>query len=102
MNNTSIEYLGVTFGIMFITASLCFKFDAAPFHMWVPDIYQGSLISTTVLLSTVPKIAVFIVFLKLYYIPFLELEYIWSDILIFVGVLSIIIGSIFALTQRKH
>lgn len=101
MNNTSIEYLGVTFGIMFITASLCFKFGAAPFHMWVPDIYQGSLISTTVLLSTVPKIAVFIVFLKLYYIPFLELEYIWSDILIFVGVLSIIIGSIFALTQEN-
>ena len=97
----SIEYLGIMFGIVFITASLCFKFGAAPFHMWVPDIYQGSLISTTTLLSTLPKIAVFIVFLKLYYIPFISMKTMWSDILLFVGMLSIIIGSIFALTQEN-
>ncbi len=97
----SVQYLGIIFGIIFITASLCFKFGAAPFHIWVPDIYQGSLISTTILLSTLPKIAVFVVFLKLYYIPFILLSYVWSDILIFVGMLSIIIGSIFALTQEN-
>ena len=97
----SVEYIAIIFGIIFITASLCFKFGAAPFHMWVPDIYQGSLISTTILLSTLPKIAVFIVFLKLYFIPFLLLKDVWSDILIFVGMLSIILGSIFALTQEN-
>jgi NADH-quinone oxidoreductase subunit N len=97
----SVEYLGIIFGIIFITASLCFKFGVAPFHMWVPDIYQGSLVSTTTLLSTLPKIAVFIVFLKLFYIPFLSMINVWSDILIFVGMLSIIIGSIFALTQEN-
>ena len=97
----SVEYIAIIFGIIFITASLCFKFGAAPFHMWVPDIYQGSLISTTILLSTLPKIAVFIVFLKLYFIPFLLLKHVWSDILIFVGMLSIILGSIFALTQEN-
>ena len=97
----SVEYLGIIFGIIFITASLCFKFGVAPFHMWVPDIYQGSLVSTTTLLSTLPKIAVFIVFLKLFYIPFLSMTNVWSDILIFVGMLSIIIGSIFALTQEN-
>ena len=97
----SVEYIAIIFGIIFITASLCFKFGAAPFHMWVPDIYQGSLISTTVLLSTLPKIAVFIVFLKLYFIPFILLKHVWSDILIFVGMLSIILGSIFALTQEN-
>lgn len=101
INNQSIEYMGVVFGIIFITASLCFKFGAAPFHMWVPDIYQGSLISTTILLSTLPKIAVFVVFLKLFYIAFIAIENIWADILIFVGTLSIIIGSIFALTQTN-
>ena len=79
--------MGIIFGIIFITASLCFKFGAAPFHIWVPDIYQGSLISTTILLSTIPKISVFIVFLKLYYIPFMEFKFVWSDILIFVGVI---------------
>ena len=101
INSNSVQYLGIIFGIMFITASLCFKFGAAPFHIWVPDIYQGSLISTTILLSTLPKIAVFIVFLKLYFIPFMALEYVWSDILIFIGIASIIIGSIFALTQEN-
>ncbi len=99
LNANSVQYLGVIFGLIFITASLCFKFGAAPFHIWVPDIYQGSLISTTILLSTLPKMAVFIVFIKLYFIPFYALSYIWSDILIFVGILSIVIGSIFALTQ---
>ena len=97
----SVDYIAIIFGIIFITASLCFKFGAAPFHMWVPDIYQGSLISTTILLSTLPKIAVFIVFLKLYFIPFILLKEVWSDILIFVGMLSIIIGSLFALTQEN-
>tara|TARA_Y100000389_G_scaffold190684_1_gene215790 strand:- start:82 stop:1179 length:1098 start_codon:yes stop_codon:yes gene_type:complete len=101
ININSVEYLGIIFGVIFITASLCFKFGAAPFHMWVPDIYQGSLISTTILLSTLPKIAVFIVFLKLYFIAFMDIKHIWSDVLIFVGMLSIIIGSIFALTQEN-
>ena len=101
INSSSVQFLGIIFGIIFITASLCFKFGAAPFHIWVPDIYQGSLISTTILLSTLPKIAVFIVFLKLYFIPFMALEYVWSDILIFIGIASIIIGSIFALTQEN-
>jgi NADH-quinone oxidoreductase subunit N len=97
----SVDYIAIIFGIIFITASLCFKFGAAPFHMWVPDIYQGSLISTTILLSTLPKIAVFIVFLKLYFIPFILFKEVWSDILIFVGMLSIVIGSLFALTQEN-
>ena len=101
INSNSAQFLGVIFGLIFITASLCFKFGAAPFHIWVPDIYQGSLISTTILLSTLPKIAVFIVFLKLFFIPFMALDYVWSDILIFIGIASIIIGSIFALTQEN-
>lgn len=101
IDKNSVDYIAIIFGIIFITASLCFKFGAAPFHMWVPDIYQGSLISTTILLSTLPKIAVFIVFLKLYFIPFILLREVWSDILIFVGMLSIVIGSLFALTQEN-
>ena len=101
IDKNSVQFFGIIFGIVFITASLCFKFGAAPFHIWVPDIYQGSLISTTILLSTIPKLAVFIVFLKLYFIPFLEFKFIWSDILMFVGIASIIIGSIFALTQEN-
>ncbi len=101
INSNSVQFLGIIFGMVFITASLCFKFGAAPFHIWVPDIYQGSLVSTTILLSTLPKLAVFVVFLKLYFIPFITLASIWSDILIFIGIASIVIGSIFALTQEN-
>ena len=101
IDKNSVQFLGVIFGIIFITASLCFKFGAAPFHIWVPDIYQGSLIKYHNLLSTIPKISVFIVFLKLYFIPFMEFKFVWSDILMFVGVASIVIGSIFALTQKN-
>ena len=75
INNNSVQFLGIIFGMVFITASLCFKFGAAPFHIWVPDIYQGSLVSTTILLSTLPKLAVFIVFLKLYFIPFMTFRF---------------------------
>ena len=101
VNYDSVQFLGIIFGMVFITASLCFKFGAAPFHIWVPDIYQGSLVSTTILLSTLPKVAVFVVFLKLYFITFLTLTFIWSDILVFIGIASIIVGSIFALTQEN-
>ena len=101
INDDSVQFLGIIFGMIFITASLCFKFGAAPFHIWVPDIYQGSLVSTTILLSTLPKVAVFVVFIKLYFIPFITLSFIWSDILIFIGISSIVIGSVFALTQEN-
>ena len=60
-DKNSVQYLGIIFGIIFITASLCFKFGAAPFHIWVPDIYQGSLVSTHSF-STIPKIAYLLFF----------------------------------------
>ena len=94
-----IRVIGLVFSLTFIFISLAFKFGAAPFHMWIPDVYHGSLITTTLLLSTVPKIAVFIILVKLLGLVFSDLIIFWSDILQILAILSIIIGNITAIAQ---
>ena len=69
--------------------------------MWIPDVYHGSLITTTLLLSTVPKIAIFIILIKLLGLVFSGLAIFWSDILQILAVLSIIIGNITAIVQTN-
>ena len=69
--------------------------------MWIPDVYHGSLITTTLLLSSVPKIAVFIILIKLLGLVFSGLEVFWSDIMKILAVLSIIIGNITAIAQTN-
>ena len=96
-----IRVIGLIFSLTFIFISLAFKFGAAPFHMWIPDVYHGSLITTTLLLSTVPKIAIFIILIKLLGLVFSSLAIFWSDILQILAVLSIIIGNITAIAQTN-
>ena len=99
--NIDIKIIGLIFALTFIFISLAFKFGAAPFHMWIPDVYHGSLITTTLLLSTVPKIAVFIILIKLLGLVFSSLVIFWSDILIILAILSIIIGNVTAISQTN-
>jgi NADH-quinone oxidoreductase subunit N len=80
---------------------LAFKFGAAPFHMWIPDVYHGSLITTTLLLSTVPKIAVFIIIIKIINSIFSNLYIFWADILFILSILSIIVGNVTAIVQTN-
>ena len=96
-----VRVLGLVFSLTFIFISLAFKFGAAPFHMWIPDVYHGSLITTTLLLSTAPKIAIFIILIKLLGLVFSGLVIFWSDILQILAVLSIIIGNITAIAQTN-
>jgi NADH-quinone oxidoreductase subunit N len=96
-----VRVLGLVFSLTFIFISLAFKFGAAPFHMWIPDVYHGSLITTTLLLSTVPKIAIFIILIKLLGLVFSGLAIFWSDILQILAVLSIIIGNVTAIVQTN-
>ncbi|MFL2559811.1 MAG: proton-conducting transporter membrane subunit, partial [Gammaproteobacteria bacterium] len=74
INENNINTIGFIFALTFILISLAFKFGAAPFHMWIPDVYHGSLISTTLLLSTLPKIAIFIIILKILAYTFVGLS----------------------------
>jgi NADH-quinone oxidoreductase subunit N len=87
--------------ILFIGAGLLFKLAAAPFHMWSPDVYEGSPTSTTAFFAIVPKIAIFILFCRLFQYSFYNLINSWQVILSFCSVCSVLIGSFVALKQRK-
>ena len=96
-----MRILGLVFALTFIFISLSFKFGAAPFHMWIPDVYHGSMITTTLMLSTVPKIAVFIILIKLLGSVFSSLYIFWIDMLLILSILSLVIGNIIAISQKN-
>jgi proton-translocating NADH-quinone oxidoreductase chain N len=87
--------------ITFLGAGFLFKLGAAPFHMWSPDIYEGAPISSTALFAIVPKIAIFVLFVRIFQFSFYSLIESWQQILIFSASFSLIIGSFVALKQRK-
>ena len=93
--------VGLIFSLTFKLVSLAFKFGAAPFHMWIPDVYHGALIPTTLLLSTLPKIAIFIVLIKLLSSAFSNLFIFWSEMILILSVISILIGNIIAIAQTN-
>ena len=96
----SNEY-AITFGIVFILVGLAFKISAVPFHMWAPDVYEGSPTSVTLFFTMVPKIAALTVFIRFLYVPFLNLIDQWQTILIFLSIASMIFGAIAAIGQTN-
>ena len=88
-------------GIFFVMFGLLFKMSAAPFHMWSPDVYEGSPTSVTILFAVVPKIGLFVVFSRLLYFTFYDLINVWQNIIILVAFLSILIGTFGALRQYR-
>ena len=97
----STSYIGLIFSLTFILISIAFKFGAAPFHMWIPDVYQGSMTPTTLMLSTLPKVAIFLILLKLTNSIFIDLEIYWSDMVLVLAIISILIGSVVAIVQSN-
>ena len=96
----SDEYV-LTFGIVFILVGLAFKISAVPFHMWAPDVYEGSPTSVTLFFTMVPKIAALTVFIRFLYIPFLNLIDQWQTIIIFLSIASMLFGAIAAIGQTN-
>ncbi len=88
-------------GVIFILVSLSLKISAAPFHMWTPDVYQGSSTIITAFLSVVPKVAAFSVIIRFLVFPFGEINVDWSKIIIILSISSMIIGSLGALLQTE-
>ena len=91
----------LTFGIVFILVGLAFKISAVPFHMWAPDVYEGSPTSVTLFFTMVPKIAALTVFIRFLYVPFLNLIDQWQMILIFLSIASMFFGAIAAIGQTN-
>ena len=96
----SNEYI-LTFGIVFILVGLAFKISAVPFHMWAPDVYEGSPTSVTLFFTMVPKIAALTVFIRFLYVPFLNLIDQWQMIIIFLSIASMLFGAIAAIGQTN-
>ena len=90
-----------TFGIVFILVGLAFKISAVPFHMWAPDVYEGSPTSVTLFFAIVPKIAALTVFIRFLYVPFLNLIDQWQIIVIFLSIASMLFGAIAAIGQTN-
>jgi NADH-quinone oxidoreductase subunit N len=85
--------------IVMILCSIAFKLSAAPFHMWTPDVYEGSPTTVTAFIAVVPKIAAVAIIVRVLYIPFGNIYEIWYQILIMISVASIYVGAFGALVQ---
>ena len=94
------EYV-LTFGIVFILVGLAFKISAVPFHMWAPDVYEGSPTTVTLFFTMVPKIAALTVFIRFLYVPFVNLLEQWQMIIIFLSIASMLLGAIAAIGQTN-
>lgn len=91
----------LVFGIVFVVAGLAFKLGLVPFHMWVPDVYQGSPTAVTLLLGSAPKLATFAITLRLLVEGLLPLAIDWQQMLTILAVLSLAIGNITAIVQTN-
>jgi len=92
---------GAVFGIVFIIVGLAFKVSAVPFHMWTPDVYEGSPTSVTSFFALVPKIAAISVFIRFMYVPFVNVINQWQTIIIFLSIASMILGAVAAIGQSN-
>lgn len=88
-------------GLVFVIVALAFKFGAVPFHAWLPDVYQGSPISVTLFLGTLPKLAAFGFAIRLLGDTFSALQAQWAPLLTIMAVLSLLIGNIAAIAQTN-
>ena len=97
----SSNQLGITFGLAFLLAGIVFKISAVPFHMWAPDVYEGSPTSVTLFFAVVPKIAALTVFIRFLYVPFINMIDQWQIIIIFLSIASMIFGALAAIGQKN-
>ena len=97
--NLSQANTGAVFGIVFIIVGLAFKISVVPFHMWTPDVYEGSPTSVTSFFALTPKIAALCVFIRFMYVPFVNVIDQWQTIIIFLSVASMVFGAVAAIGQ---
>jgi NADH-quinone oxidoreductase subunit N len=93
--------LGVTFGLVFICAALAFKISAVPFHMWTPDVYEGSPTPVTFFFATAPKVAAGGLFARVLFDGFGHAVAEWQQVLVFVSIASMFLGAVAAIGQSN-
>ncbi|HNP63835.1 MAG TPA: NADH-quinone oxidoreductase subunit NuoN [Woeseiaceae bacterium] len=97
----SLNNLPLWFGLAFLIVGIGFKFGAVPFHMWLPDVYQGARTSVTLYLSTAPKLAALAMFLRILVDGLDGLHDTWAAMIMVIGVLSLLVGNFVAIAQSN-
>jgi NADH-quinone oxidoreductase subunit N len=93
--------IGLVFGLVFLLAGLCFKVSVVPFHMWTPDVYEGAPTPVTAFFASAPKIAAMAVFTRVVLTAFSGIASEWQQIVVFVAIASMALGSFGAIGQRN-
>lgn len=93
--------IGVIVGIVFVAAGLAFKVSAVPFHMWTPDVYEGAPTPVTAFFAVAPKIAAMALFVRVMLEPFGALVVEWQQVIWFISLASMLLGSFAAIVQTN-
>jgi NADH-quinone oxidoreductase subunit N len=93
--------VGIVFGLVFLLAGLCFKVSAVPFHMWTPDVYEGAPTPVTAFFASAPKVAALAVFTRVTLTAFPGIMSQWQQIVVFVAIASMVLGSFAAIGQKN-
>ncbi len=93
--------LGLIFGLVFLFAGLCFKISAVPFHMWTPDVYEGAPTPVTAFFAAAPKVAAMALFVRVAVGAFPAIAAQWQQIIVFIAIASMALGSFAAIGQRN-
>jgi len=100
-SDPGLNRLPIWFGLAFIIVGISFKFGAVPFHMWLPDVYHGARSPVTLYIASAPKIAAFALTIRILVDALGELHDVWSDMIMVVAVLSLLLGNIVAVAQTN-
>ena len=101
LENAGEFNIPLIFALTFIVVGVAFKFGAVPFHMWVPDVYQGAPVAITLFIATAPKFAAFVMAIRLLSDGLQEMLVDWQGMLIILAVLSLIFGNVIAIAQTN-
>ena len=96
-----VNHQVLVFGLVFIVAGLAFKIGAVPFHMWIPDVYQGAPTAATLMIGGAPKLAAFAIMIRLLVEGLLPLAFDWQQMLSFLAIGSLVVGNLAAIAQTN-
>jgi NADH-quinone oxidoreductase subunit N len=101
INSGQVKHQVLVFGLVFVVAGLAFKLGVVPFHMWIPDVYQGAPTAVTLLIGGAPKLAAFAIFIRLLVEGMLPLAVDWQQMLMVLSVGSLLVGNLAAIAQTN-
>ena len=101
ISSRQVKHQVLVFGLVFIVAGLAFKLGAVPFHMWLPDVYQGAPTAVTLLIGGAPQLAAFAICLRLLVEGLLPLAFDWQQMLAILAIGSLLIGNLAAIAQTN-